>query len=41
LEVEQGLADLMALLKQCHQAEDEQALEGLRARVSWAMQGLG
>jgi len=41
LEVEQGLADLRQLLKQCQRAEDEMALEGLRARVRWAVQGLG
>lgn len=41
LEIEQGLADLRALLKECHRTEDGNALEGLRRRVQVAAEGLG
>lgn len=40
LEIEQGLADLRVLLKECLGAEDERALEALRGRVSGALESL-
>lgn len=40
LEIEQGLADLRGLLKECHRMEDEEALEGLRVRIGWALEGM-
>lgn len=41
LEIEQGLADLRELLKECHRTENGKALEGLRRRVQAAAEGLG
>lgn len=41
LEIEQGLADLRELLKECHRTENGNALEGLRRRVQVAAEGLG
>jgi hypothetical protein len=40
LEIEQGLADLRVLLMECHRSGDDGALEGLRARVEGAVEGL-
>jgi hypothetical protein len=40
LEIEQGLADLRALLLECHRKADDGALEGLRSRVMGAVEGL-
>ena len=38
-EIEQGLADLRALLRECQRAENDMALEGLRVRVRGALEG--
>lgn len=40
LDIEQGLADMKGLLKECHRMEDEEALEGLRVRIEWALEGM-
>lgn len=39
MEIEQGLADLRALLRECQSVENEMALEGLRVRVRGAVEG--
>lgn len=40
LEIEQGLADLRDLLRECQRVGDESALEGLRGRVRGAVDGV-
>ena len=39
LEIEQGLAELRALLRECQRVGSEAALEGLRVRVRGAVEG--
>ena len=39
MEIEQGLADLRALLRECQRVGNEMALEGLRVRVRGAVRG--
>lgn len=38
-EIEQGLADLRKLLRECQRVGNEVALEGLRVRVKGAVEG--